>query len=298
MERWRCKGAFMTDSAATGNGQMLARACRSQCGHQQSGYSPARQTLLSRRTKRSCCWRLHVFLLQKGWALQYCVSVSDRDCRGRNILQHTCSIASVRCCVSTPDGMHRLSRLGRLLCHTAVRAAAASQQHRPITSAPAGVAAASQRALVGVKYIAGVGVAAWASQQEGLVEQARLAYLIPTRLARDVFTAAAIVAGGGGTRLVTPMAAAAAHVAYIGPGGNMLLCSRAAGGRLAPSHAHVYSLPLASPHPNPTQTPCLPPPPPHPLTLQTTRCRCVRWMMARNALLCCTSATSAAQTGC
>jgi hypothetical protein len=48
---------------------------------------------------------------------------------------------------------------------------------------------------VGLRYVIGIGAAAWASQQETVVEKARLAYLIPTRLARDVYTAASIVAG-------------------------------------------------------------------------------------------------------
>lgn len=46
------------------------------------------------------------------------------------------------------------------------------------------------------KYLLGVTAAAAASQNDTVAEKARLAYLIPVRLMRDVYTAASIVTGG------------------------------------------------------------------------------------------------------
>jgi hypothetical protein len=58
------------------------------------------------------------------------------------------------------------------------------------------VAPAAQKVAVGMKYLAALGgVVFAASQSDGVASQARLAYLIPTRLARDIYTAASIVAG-------------------------------------------------------------------------------------------------------
>ena len=62
-------------------------------------------------------------------------------------------------------------------------------------ASPAGVAVGAQKLLVALKYIGGAGAAFWATQQEGLSERAQLAWLIGVRLARDVYTAASIVAG-------------------------------------------------------------------------------------------------------
>eukprot|EP00878_Enallax_costatus_P022583 GHUV01023973.1.p1 GENE.GHUV01023973.1~~GHUV01023973.1.p1 ORF type:complete len:213 (+),score=58.02 GHUV01023973.1:171-809(+) len=56
------------------------------------------------------------------------------------------------------------------------------------------VAAPIQKLAVGAKYVFGVGAAYWAYQSEEVAEHARLAYLIPTRLARDVAIAVSIVA--------------------------------------------------------------------------------------------------------
>jgi hypothetical protein len=56
-------------------------------------------------------------------------------------------------------------------------------------------AAGSPALRSALKYLAGAGAALWATQQEEVGERAQLAWLICTRLARDVYTAAAIVAG-------------------------------------------------------------------------------------------------------
>lgn len=45
------------------------------------------------------------------------------------------------------------------------------------------------------KYLLGLGAAVAASQSDTVAEKARLAYLIPVRLLRDVYTAASIVTG-------------------------------------------------------------------------------------------------------
>lgn len=58
------------------------------------------------------------------------------------------------------------------------------------------LAAPAQKFAVGAKYLFGVGAAYWAYQSEDVAEHARLAYLIPTRLARDVIAAVSIVVGG------------------------------------------------------------------------------------------------------
>lgn len=60
--------------------------------------------------------------------------------------------------------------------------------------AAAAPAALSKAATAG-KYLAAVGAAIAASQTESVAEKARLAYLIPVRLIRDVYAAASIVAG-------------------------------------------------------------------------------------------------------
>lgn len=57
------------------------------------------------------------------------------------------------------------------------------------------MAAPAQKFAVGAKYLFGIGAAIWASESEHVAEHARLAYLIPTRLARDVVTAMSIVVG-------------------------------------------------------------------------------------------------------
>ncbi|KAF8067287.1 ABC1 [Scenedesmus sp. PABB004] len=93
--------------------------------------------------------------------------------------------------------MQRLAALPRLAAAARGAAAAAARQQSAVAAggaaaAAAGPAGASKLAL-GAKYLAGAGAAAWASQSDGAWEAARLAYLIPTRLARDVAAAASIV---------------------------------------------------------------------------------------------------------
>lgn len=55
--------------------------------------------------------------------------------------------------------------------------------------------ATASKALTAGKYLLGLGGAIAASQSETVAEKARLAYLIPVRLLRDVYTAASIVTG-------------------------------------------------------------------------------------------------------
>lgn len=57
------------------------------------------------------------------------------------------------------------------------------------------IATSTQKVAVAAKYLFGVGAAAWVYQSDQAAEHARLAYLIPTRLARDVVTAVSIVVG-------------------------------------------------------------------------------------------------------
>eukprot|EP00879_Flechtneria_rotunda_P031719 GHRR01034673.1.p1 GENE.GHRR01034673.1~~GHRR01034673.1.p1 ORF type:complete len:438 (+),score=116.78 GHRR01034673.1:236-1549(+) len=85
--------------------------------------------------------------------------------------------------------MHSLRRLPVLLARHRLVSGFQSQQQSTLA-----VAAPLQKVAVGVKYLFGAGVALWASQSETVMENARLAYLIPTRLARDIATAASIVA--------------------------------------------------------------------------------------------------------
>lgn len=84
--------------------------------------------------------------------------------------------------------MQTFRRLPRLL----VEAVLVNQQRQQSSLA---LAAPAQNITVAAKYIFGVGAAVWASQSEEAAEYARLAYLIPTRLARDVVTAVSIVVG-------------------------------------------------------------------------------------------------------
>jgi len=70
-------------------------------------------------------------------------------------------------------------------------------QHSSLAAAPAG----AQKAWVAGKYLLGLGAAVAASQTETVAEKARLAYLIPVRLLRDVHTAASIVTGVCSIRL-------------------------------------------------------------------------------------------------
>ncbi len=62
------------------------------------------------------------------------------------------------------------------------------------SSAAAGHRTAKRVALT-VLGVLGTGGVLWAAQSDEVAKNARLAYLIPTRLARDVFTAASIVIG-------------------------------------------------------------------------------------------------------
>lgn len=68
-------------------------------------------------------------------------------------------------------------------------------QFQQQSSLAAAAPATAQKALVAGKYLLGLGGVAAASQSETVAEKARLAYLIPVRLIRDVYTAASIVTG-------------------------------------------------------------------------------------------------------
>lgn len=92
--------------------------------------------------------------------------------------------------------MRRLPALLALASRQAICSGTAWQRQRQLQqSSLATVAPAAQKITVGAKYLLGFGAAAWASQSETIAENARLAYLIPTRLARDVITAVSIVVG-------------------------------------------------------------------------------------------------------
>ncbi|KAF6264636.1 ABC1 family-domain-containing protein [Scenedesmus sp. NREL 46B-D3] len=88
--------------------------------------------------------------------------------------------------------MHVFRQLPVLLVSAASRSAlqiARQQQHSSLAAA----APAAQKVSIGAKYLFGIGAATWASQSDSLAEHARLAYLIPTRLLRDVITALSVV---------------------------------------------------------------------------------------------------------
>lgn len=88
-----------------------------------------------------------------------------------------------------------LRRLPGLLSAATYHVSLPGQQSRQHSISAIG----AQKAAVGAKYLLGFAAAAvsglFASQSESVAETARLGYLIPTRLARDVYTAVSIVAG-------------------------------------------------------------------------------------------------------
>jgi hypothetical protein len=98
------------------------------------------------------------------------------------------------------------------------------QQHAPWVlpaySAPAAAAVVPvgvQKLGVAIKYIAGAGAALWATQQEDLSERVSLAWLIGLRLARDVYTAASIVAGKPARAVISRCGCAIALRSLIRP---------------------------------------------------------------------------------
>ena len=79
------------------------------------------------------------------------------------------------------------------MLHQCLRLLQLQLQHH--SSLAVAAPATAQKAVVAGKYILGLGAAVAASQSETVAEKARLAYLIPLRLIRDVYTAVSIVTG-------------------------------------------------------------------------------------------------------
>ena len=106
--------------------------------------------------------------------------------------------------------------LQRGLCqlqHTLLR------RHASAPAAAALTAVSAQKLAIGLKYLAGAGVAWWAASQDSVTERTRLTWLISSRLARDVMTATSIVAGeefnwesmGRGVSLVAKLGSAVTY---------------------------------------------------------------------------------------
>jgi hypothetical protein len=89
-------------------------------------------------------------------------------------------------CAAVPKRYYRHDTRTPLPCPVQV-------QHQ--SSLAVAAPATASKALTAGKYLLGLGGAVAASQSETVAEKARLAYLIPVRLLRDVYTAASIVTG-------------------------------------------------------------------------------------------------------
>jgi hypothetical protein len=125
-----------------------------------------------------------------------------RTCHQRNALDEThhsaASQAGSSSCTTPAGGLptkgcqyYYRSRMHRLSSQHSFVHLQFQQQSSVTAAAPA----TAQKALVAGKYLLGLGGVAAASQSETVAEKAHLAYLIPVRLIRDVYTAASIVTG-------------------------------------------------------------------------------------------------------
>lgn len=87
--------------------------------------------------------------------------------------------------------MHALRQLPRLLA----KRGAVHFQHAHVRRDSSVAAVPVQKYWAGGKYLLGLGAFGFAAQSEEIRDHAHLAWLIPTRLARDIVSAVSIVTG-------------------------------------------------------------------------------------------------------